>query len=179
MGSNPIGGMDVCLLSVVCCKVEISATDWSLVQKSPTDCGVSLCVTKKPRTRGGYSPARGLQNTNPQWVVAPVEKKKKTNDNGTQVTMSQKCYRHIEATPKVCFPADLSSMSIAIGETVNLRTYRILFIHVLWKYPFFKHNPYLKSSMIASEFSTWRGTDTRNYLSFGNEKSFCNQNIRK
>jgi len=25
--------------------------------------------------RGGYSPARGLQNTNPQWVVAPVEKK--------------------------------------------------------------------------------------------------------
>jgi len=30
---------------------------------------------QKPRTRGGYSPARGLQNTNPQWVVAPVEKK--------------------------------------------------------------------------------------------------------
>ena len=37
---------------------------------------LSLCVIKKPRTRGGYSPARGLQNTNPQWVVAPVEKKK-------------------------------------------------------------------------------------------------------
>jgi hypothetical protein len=36
--------------------------------------GASLCVIKKPRTRGGYSPARGLQNTNPQWVVAPVEK---------------------------------------------------------------------------------------------------------
>jgi len=32
-------------------------------------------VTKKPRARGGYSPARGLQNTNPQWVVAPVEKR--------------------------------------------------------------------------------------------------------
>jgi len=32
-------------------------------------------VVKKPRTRGGYSPARGLQNTNPQWVVAPVEEK--------------------------------------------------------------------------------------------------------
>jgi hypothetical protein len=28
-------------------------------------------VIKKPRTRGGYSPAKGLQNTNPQWVVAP------------------------------------------------------------------------------------------------------------
>jgi len=33
-----------------------------------------LCVIKKPRTRGGYSPARGLQNTNPKWVVAQVEK---------------------------------------------------------------------------------------------------------
>ena len=32
-------------------------------------------MIKKPRTRGGYSPARGLQNTNPQWVVAPVENK--------------------------------------------------------------------------------------------------------
>jgi len=32
-------------------------------------------VIKKPRERGGYSPARGLQNTNPQWVVAPGGKK--------------------------------------------------------------------------------------------------------
>jgi hypothetical protein len=29
-----------------------SATDWSLVQRSPTDCGAS-CVIKKPRIRGG------------------------------------------------------------------------------------------------------------------------------
>jgi len=28
-------------------------------------------VIKKPRKQGGYSPARGLQNTNPQWVVTP------------------------------------------------------------------------------------------------------------
>jgi hypothetical protein len=34
--------MDVCL-SVVCCQVEVSATGWSLVQRSPTDCGVSEC----------------------------------------------------------------------------------------------------------------------------------------
>ena len=63
------------VVSVVCCQVEVSATDRSFVQRSPTECGASLCVIKKPRTRGGYSPARGLQNTNPQWVVAPVEKK--------------------------------------------------------------------------------------------------------
>jgi len=31
-------------LSVVCCRVEISATSWSLVQRSPTDLGASLCV---------------------------------------------------------------------------------------------------------------------------------------
>jgi hypothetical protein len=38
---NPTGGMDVSFVSVVCCQVEVSATSWSLVQRSPTDCGVS------------------------------------------------------------------------------------------------------------------------------------------
>ena len=40
------------VVSVVCCQVEVSATDWTLVQRSPTDCGTSLCVIKKPRKRG-------------------------------------------------------------------------------------------------------------------------------
>jgi hypothetical protein len=63
------------VVSVVCCQVEVSATDWSLVKRSPTDCGASFCVIKKPRTRGGYSLARGLQNTNPQLIGAPEEEK--------------------------------------------------------------------------------------------------------
>ena len=54
VGSNPTQGMDVCVVSVVCCQVEVSATDWSFVQRSPTDCGASLYVIKKPRKRGGY-----------------------------------------------------------------------------------------------------------------------------
>jgi hypothetical protein len=29
------------VVSVVCCQVEVSATSWSVVQRSPTDCGVS------------------------------------------------------------------------------------------------------------------------------------------
>jgi hypothetical protein len=29
---------------VVCCQVEVSATNWSLVQRCPTDCGASLSV---------------------------------------------------------------------------------------------------------------------------------------
>jgi hypothetical protein len=33
-GSNPAGA------SVVCCQVEVSATGRSLVQRSPSDCGV-------------------------------------------------------------------------------------------------------------------------------------------
>ena len=32
------------VVSVVCCQVEVSATSWSLVQRSPTDRDVSLCV---------------------------------------------------------------------------------------------------------------------------------------
>ena len=32
------------VVSVVCCQVEFSATSWSLVQRSPTDCAASLCV---------------------------------------------------------------------------------------------------------------------------------------
>ena len=44
-GSNP-AGVNGCLsvVSVVCCQVDVSATGRSLVQRSRTDCGVSLCV---------------------------------------------------------------------------------------------------------------------------------------
>jgi hypothetical protein len=37
VGSNPTGSV----VSVMCCQVEVSATSWSLVQRSPTECGVS------------------------------------------------------------------------------------------------------------------------------------------
>ena len=37
-GSNPFGGMGVCLMRVVCCQVEVSATGRSLVQRSPIEC---------------------------------------------------------------------------------------------------------------------------------------------
>ena len=49
VGSNPAGGMDVCLLSVVCCQVEVSALGSSPVQRSPTECVVCLSVIVKPR----------------------------------------------------------------------------------------------------------------------------------
>ena len=35
--SNPASGMDMSLVSVVCCQEEVSATGRSLVQRSPTE----------------------------------------------------------------------------------------------------------------------------------------------
>jgi hypothetical protein len=40
----PPGHGYLSVVSVVCCQVEVSATGWSFVQRSPTDCGGSLCV---------------------------------------------------------------------------------------------------------------------------------------
>jgi hypothetical protein len=44
-----------CVLCVLCCQVEVSATSLSPVMRSPTDCGASLCVIEKPCERGGHS----------------------------------------------------------------------------------------------------------------------------
>jgi len=32
------------VVSVMCCQLEVSARNWSFIQMSPTDCGVSFCV---------------------------------------------------------------------------------------------------------------------------------------
>jgi len=39
-GSNTAKGMDVCLVSVVCCRAEVSAKGRPLVQRSPTECDI-------------------------------------------------------------------------------------------------------------------------------------------
>jgi hypothetical protein len=41
------------VVSMVCWQVEVSAMTWSLVHRSPVDCGASLCVLQKPRERRG------------------------------------------------------------------------------------------------------------------------------
>jgi len=51
------------VVSVVCCQVEVSAMDWSLVQRSPTDCGASLCGLETSKTRR-LKPATGLWKCN-------------------------------------------------------------------------------------------------------------------
>jgi hypothetical protein len=61
----------VSVVCVVCYQVEVSATSWSHVQRSPTDCGASLCVITKPRERGGHSP---------RWAAEP-ENNNNNNNN--------------------------------------------------------------------------------------------------
>jgi hypothetical protein len=57
-------------VSVVCCQVEVSATGWSLVQRSPTECGVSECdreasIMRRPRPlRGCYAIEKKKYNAN-------------------------------------------------------------------------------------------------------------------
>jgi hypothetical protein len=46
------------LESVVCCQVVVSAPGLSLVQRSPTDCGVSGCDREASIVRGPW-PTRG------------------------------------------------------------------------------------------------------------------------
>ena len=41
--SNSAVGMNVCVLSVLCCLVEVHATGQSLVQRSPAECDVCEC----------------------------------------------------------------------------------------------------------------------------------------
>ena len=55
------------VMSVVSCQVEIRATGWSLVQRSHTDCGASLCLIKKPQKWGGHDP---------RWAAAPQKTNK-------------------------------------------------------------------------------------------------------
>jgi hypothetical protein len=59
------------LVSVVCCQVEVSASGWSLVQRSPTECGVSECdreasTVRRPwSTRGCCAVRKKLNKMNP------------------------------------------------------------------------------------------------------------------
>ena len=39
----PVGHGWLYLVRVVCCTIEVSASGWSPVQRSPTECGVSAC----------------------------------------------------------------------------------------------------------------------------------------
>jgi len=60
----------VSVVIVVCCQVEVSAMDLSLIQRSPTDCGAPLCVIKKPQNEEAKALYRTVK-VKPQWIVTP------------------------------------------------------------------------------------------------------------
>ena len=63
-GSYP-AGWHGCLpiVSVECCHVEVCASSWSLVQRSPTDCGVSECDRESPIMRKPWLLRHGTEIT--------------------------------------------------------------------------------------------------------------------
>jgi hypothetical protein len=50
-------------VSCECCQVEVSASGWSLVQRSPTECGVSVCDREASRIKTLW-PTRGCRTMN-------------------------------------------------------------------------------------------------------------------
>jgi hypothetical protein len=64
-------------VSCECCviyQVEVSATGWSLVQRSPTECGVSKkCVTIKPRRNEESQAHIGLSSHRGKIIMCLVE----------------------------------------------------------------------------------------------------------
>ena len=74
------------IVSVVCCQVEVSATDWSLVQRSPTDCGAS-CVIKKPENEEAKAHYGAMENTTKRVVTPRKQTNKQTNISAWQQTI--------------------------------------------------------------------------------------------
>jgi hypothetical protein len=62
------------VVSVVLCQVEVSETDWSLVQRSPTDCGASLCVWLRNLEHEEAKARYRAVKIQTQWVVTPGKK---------------------------------------------------------------------------------------------------------
>jgi hypothetical protein len=51
------------VVSVVCCQVEVSATDWSLVQRSPTDVARRCVWSRNLNNEEAKARYRALENT--------------------------------------------------------------------------------------------------------------------
>jgi hypothetical protein len=61
------------VVNVVCCQVEVSATGWSLVQRSPTDCDVSECDREASTKRGVPGPYRAVEPYKKKYIQKQVQ----------------------------------------------------------------------------------------------------------
>jgi hypothetical protein len=65
-------------VSVVCCQVEVSATGWSLVQRSPTEYGVSEC-NREASTMRRPRPPRGCCAIGKKYITLTLNSFKQWN----------------------------------------------------------------------------------------------------
>ena len=77
---RPLGHGYLSILSVMCCQLEVSATGWWRVRRSPNEWGASLCVIYKPQERAGHGP---------RWAAAPQEISKKIPEYVIDMTRRQ------------------------------------------------------------------------------------------
>jgi len=92
---------------VVCCQVEVSATSWSLVQRSTTDCDALLCVIYKPQEWGGHGP---------RWAAAPQG----GGGNGKSFLEAIFSYRCKQSVIMKRSPATYASGSIAVSNFAHV-----------------------------------------------------------
>jgi hypothetical protein len=62
VGSNLAGEWMSVFVNIQCCQVEVSTSDWSLLQRSSTECGVCLSVIVKSRQWEGPGPLGAVTN---------------------------------------------------------------------------------------------------------------------
>jgi hypothetical protein len=60
------------LVSVVCCQVEVSATSWSLVQRSPTECGVTKKCDREASKNGRPWPPGAVESLKKKRTLVTV-----------------------------------------------------------------------------------------------------------
>jgi len=127
--------MHECLpvVSVVCCQVEVSAMSWSLVQRSPTDYGASLCVIYKPCEWGGPGPLG---------AAAPKEKMYLQMKRVRELIRTC-CYLHpvrflMHLIPKQTCQNSVTRSNYKPGKTDSEEIagsgWRFIFVQVGWNY---------------------------------------------
>ena len=109
--SNPAAGHGyLSRVNVVCCQVEVYATNWSFVQRIPTECGVSECVCVFVCDRNVNSEAvyvrvgllRHREEGN-QWITFDVSEPKMGVVQWTSFSVTGWCSNREQ--PGGCFPA--------------------------------------------------------------------------
>jgi hypothetical protein len=138
VGSNPTGGVDLSLVSVVCYQVEVFATGWSLIQGSPTECGVSECdrqasIMRMPWTNRGCYPMENITLNSSTPATCPAHRNLleftrltslgtlyKARRSSSFDVLNCSLYSYIKLTQTAISPITLSSDTCNFCFVVNL-----------------------------------------------------------